>query len=114
MVDYRRGDELWEEWNGDELPQEFPESVVYYTNGHVDAYLDDFVLGGLASRIQRDGIVDTLGQAYRIVLDSSVTAQGYRSASEMDPVFLHFRDEDPQYDDEVIETTWVEIRLDER
>ena len=63
--DLRVGQELWLEWDGIWSP-EMDDSILYYTIDHVD--LDnDLVKRALASVLQRDGIFDSLGDAFKAI-----------------------------------------------
>jgi len=68
MKDRRPGESLWLEWDDDE-------SVTYFTHGHVDLS-DSVVRRALASALQRDGVVDSLGQGFKAV-EAAETALGY-------------------------------------
>jgi hypothetical protein len=59
----RRGESLWSLWFGDLSRLGF-ERDTFYTVGHVDIE-HEVVRRALASTIQREGIADTLGEAYR-------------------------------------------------
>lgn len=63
----RKGDFLWYEW----VDGGFEDDAVlwYYTFDHVDVS-HPVVTRALASALQRDGVVDTLGQGYKVVEDS--------------------------------------------
>lgn len=66
MIVSRAGEALWSEWSGEGyVPKGFPKSV-FYTEEHVS--LDnEIVKRALASSIQRSGITDSLGQAYKVI-----------------------------------------------
>lgn len=68
--DLRVGQELWLEWEGLWSP-ELGDSILYYTIDHVDIE-NDLVKRALASVLQRDGIFDSLGDAFKAI-DSGVS-----------------------------------------
>lgn len=64
MKDHRHGDQLWLEWDGDDL--ESATDIQYYTVDHVS--LDEEVVRrALASTLQRDGIADSLADGFRLL-----------------------------------------------
>lgn len=63
--DLRLGQELWLEWEGYWEP-ELEDSILYYTVDHVDVD-NDLVKRALASVLQRDGIYDGLGDAFKAI-----------------------------------------------
>jgi len=76
-MDFSRASEhLWAEWTGYGYEQTGYKSVSYFTLGHVDLH-NAVVVGGLASALQRDGLVDTLGQGKNAIEVSSITAHGF-------------------------------------
>ena len=112
MKDSRKGEGLWVEWSGDGYPVSGPSSIVFYTNEHVDLDID-VVKRALASSLQRDGVVQSLGDGYRAI-DSSIITHGYSGRVD-DEIFDSFCNlEGKTFSgsevDMVYETTWVEIR----
>jgi hypothetical protein len=113
MKDSRKGESLWFEWDGYSYPNKFEDSsIVYFTYDHVD--LDhEVVRRALASSIQRDGIVSSLGEAFKLI-DSGNISQGY--AGEVNGNYhLTFCQHDGSTNsgDEVAEilyVTFVEVR----
>lgn len=107
----RKGESLWHEWAGEGYYLSSPFSVAFYTIEHVDLDLD-IVRRALASAIQRDGLVDSLGQAFALI-EKSTISQGY--AGELDgDLDLTFCDADGEtyYGDHVAmpdPITWVEV-----
>lgn len=66
MKDSRIGQSLWSIWEGFGYEEQINNSVVYYTEDHVD--LDhEVVRKALASSIQRDGIVYSLSQGFQAI-----------------------------------------------
>ena len=63
--DLRLGQELWLEWDGYWSP-EMEDSILYYTIDHVDVD-NDLVKRALASVLQRDGLYDSLGDAFKAI-----------------------------------------------
>lgn len=106
----RKGESLWQEWDGEALEPVDPADIVFFTIEHVD--LDhEVVRRALASLIQRSGIVDSLGDAYR-VLGYAVINHGY--AGLIDENILSLCDEKGEtYLGELVALTlpitWVEV-----
>lgn len=63
MKDVRKGQSLWQLWDGYEQDNS---GLLYYTEDHVSLD-EDVVKRALASSIQRDGIVSSLGESFRIL-----------------------------------------------
>ena len=63
--DLRLGQELWLEWEGDWSP-EMDDTMLYYTVDHVDVE-NELVKRALASVLQRDGVYDSLGDAFKAI-----------------------------------------------
>lgn len=72
----RAAEHLWTEWTGYGYNPMGYKSVTYFTLSHVDIK-NTVVLGGLASSLQRDGLVDSLWGGKNAVEVSSITAYGY-------------------------------------
>lgn len=107
----RSGELLWSEWEGSGFSQSDVSNVVFYTHGHVDV-AHDVVLRALASAIQREGIVDSLGHAFKVIKPFSAVL-GYSGDIEggLDTAVCD-ADGETYYGelvDEVIPTTWVEV-----
>lgn len=79
MKHARRGETLWSEWTGELYEKLNYDTVVFYTVEHVDIE-NEVVRRALASAIQREGIADSLGGAFRL-LDVAVPA--YLHAGEV-------------------------------
>jgi hypothetical protein len=79
MKDSRIGELLWSEWTGSGYEATLPDSdFSFFTEGHIDI-TNELVKRALASAIQRDGSVDSLGQAFKLVeqCESIFTYAGY-------------------------------------
>ena len=68
MKDSRIGETLWSEWDGANYQPLEQNSMVFYTEEHVDLS-NDLIRRALASTIQRDGHTDSLSQAF-LTLDT--------------------------------------------
>jgi hypothetical protein len=66
MRDKRTGECLWFEWSGDGFNTSRPSSIIFFTYDHVDLDID-LIKRALASALQRDGIVISLGEGYKAV-----------------------------------------------
>lgn len=107
----RKGESLWSEWTGEGYTRRVYHSVVYYTVGHVS--IDhEVVLRALASAVQRDGIADGLGQAYKQIHENT---QSFGWAGEIDgsyEISVCADNGETEYGDivdEVLPITWVEV-----
>lgn len=72
MRDSRRGECLWQEWIGDGLEPDQPDSVIFYTEEHVDLE-HEVVRRALASALQRDGVAVTLGDGYKAIERAAIS-----------------------------------------
>lgn len=63
--DLRLGQELWLEWEGS-WSSEMEDALLYYTIDHVDIE-NELVKRALASVLQRDGVYDGLGDAFKAI-----------------------------------------------
>lgn len=64
MKDNRQGDQLWLEWEGNNLDS--ATDIQYYTVEHVS--LDEEVVRrALASTLQRDGLADSLADGFKLL-----------------------------------------------
>ena len=112
MKDSRVGEALWSEWFGDGYNKGIIDSIVFYTEGHVDIH-NEIVRRALASAIQRDGTTDSLGEAFRLLDGTVKVCLGYAgfvggefelTQCEQDGMTLH-----EDYAESVIPITWVEV-----
>lgn len=69
--DLRVGQELWLEWYGN-WSSDFQNTILYYTIEHVDIE-NELVKRALASVLQRDGVYDGLGDAFKAIDKGSVS-----------------------------------------
>lgn len=111
MKDSRIGECLWVEWSGEGFVPSRPSSIVFYTHDHVDLDID-VVKRALASALQRDGVVASLGEGYKGVESGRIT-YGYSGYVDGE-VYLTQSDVNGEtyYGNQVdltLETTWVEI-----
>lgn len=107
----RKGESLWFEWIGEGFTLTSPLSVLYYTIEHVD--IDhEVVRRALASAVQRDGLVDSLGQAYAILEEAHGT-HGYAGELDGEMDLAVCRENGETYYGDIIEEplpiTWVEV-----
>ena len=68
--DSRIGETLWSEWSGDHFSSG-GSSIFFFTEDHITLE-HDVIVRALASALQRDGVVDSLGQGYRAAESASV------------------------------------------
>ena len=107
----RRGETLWQEWDGSGYSPADATAVVFSTTGHVDIS-SDVVLRALASAVQREGIVDSLSQAFKAI--RPFTAKFGYSGDIDGGLEIAVCDENGEtyYGetvDEILPTTWVEV-----
>lgn len=112
MKDSRKGECLWIEWSGEGYIPSRPSSIIFYTHDHVDLDID-VVKRALASSLQRDGFVVSLGDGYKSV-ETSPIVYGFSGHVDTE-IYLAACDESGETNygdivDEVFETTWVEIQ----
>lgn len=113
MKDSRVGELLWKEWTGDGFDPHFDESIVFFTDEHVDLE-NELIRRALASALQRDGISVSLANGFQSLESARITV-GY--AGEVDgDIDLSVCDEageTPYGDsvDQVTPITWVEVTL---
>jgi hypothetical protein len=80
----RAAEELWFEWDGNGFNSSGYKSVVYFTYDHVDME-NSICLGGLASSLQRDGLVDSLFDGRSAIQKSSVFYHGFAGTVDDNP-----------------------------
>lgn len=111
MKDKRLGQELWLEWMGSGylLTKENP--AIYYTIDHIDLE-NELIRKALASAIQRDGIYDSLGDAFKAI-DVGVVYSGWAGVLEEEfDLFVCTELGETEYGDileNVQPVTWVEL-----
>lgn len=111
VKDYRKGESLWYEWPDDSLKEG---KIFYYTVGHIDVD-HPVILRALASAIQRDGLVDSLGQGYSAAESSTVTyVYGGYLPEDREIIFCNKYGETMYGDfvDEVFQLTLVELDVE--
>lgn len=111
MRDIRHGEHLWQSWEGEGYFFESNFEIIYFTLGEVD-YDNDLVRRALASSLQRDGVVDSLSDGFKIIEDS-VPSLGFVGflPGETEYVVCD-SDGETEYGDtvvEVINATWIGI-----
>ena len=113
MKDSRIGETLWSEWDGSNYQPLDPQSMVFYTEEHVDLS-NDLIRRALASTIQRDGHTDSLSQAFS-TLDICSYEYGYVGVIDGEPEFTACDINGMTiYEDtveKVIPVTWVNINV---
>lgn len=79
----RSAEQLWSEWSGAGYEPSAYKSVSYFTYSHVSLE-HPTVIGGLASALQRDGLVDSLGEGRKAIEMASFVAHGYAGTIDED------------------------------
>lgn len=109
--DSRIGESLWQEWTGDGYEPAGYEAIVFFTETHVDVE-HEVVRRALASALQRDGSVSSLGQAFAALEDATVT-HGHAGEIEGSRDLTLCDEQGDTRDGECVDTvlaiTWVEI-----
>jgi hypothetical protein len=111
--DSRIGETLWREWSGDQ-DSSGSSSIFFFTETHI-ALDHDVVARALASALQRDGIVDSLGLGYRAVESGTVSHLYAGTLDEDDELTLCSKDGETFYGDfvnDILEITMVEIYVE--
>lgn len=100
MKDSRIGQILWSSWEGSGYTANIYNSIIYYTEDHVDVE-HEVVRRALASCIQRDGVVFSLSQGFQAI-DGAVVTQAWVGSLDGNP-HLELCDESG--------LTWDEVKL---
>ena len=82
MQHKRLGEGLWSEWSGDGFPYENPDDLVYVTEGRLD-HDSEIARRALAYALQRDGVIETLGEAYKAV-ETGIWTEGFAGQLDED------------------------------
>lgn len=114
MKDSRKGEALWSEWDGYDFPYTRGDlSLVFYTEEHVDVD-HEVVKRALASTIQRDGLTDSLSEAFKLVDGGSIT-HGWAGfvGGDIHPTFCDEDGNSPLGDliEGIKEITFVEVTI---
>lgn len=113
MKDSRIGETLWSEWQGEGHRPEGSSLLTFFTETHVD--IDhDLIKRALASAIQREGVVDSLGEAYRSVENSKVHHLVAGKLDESDELHICDLSGETFYGDvvdSIIEITLVDLNV---
>lgn len=111
MKDSRAGETLWREWVGEGYLQTKDPATVFFTIEHVDVE-HEVVRRALASALQRDGSVISLGQGFSVIDDAQIVI-GYAGEieGERELTVCDEHGETPYGDtvDKVLPITWVEL-----
>jgi hypothetical protein len=100
----RAAQELWFEWTGEGFNSSGYKSVVYFTYDHVDMN-NSICLGGLASSLQRDGLVDSLSDGRNAIEKSSVFYHGFAGAVDESPELTICNEHGETFYGDSVETT---------
>ena len=109
MKDSRIGESLWFLWD---IEEPTDGSILFYTEEHVDIE-HEIVRKALASSLQREGIVDSLGYAFKL-LDQAEVMHGYSGLSPLGdqsgyPCNEYGETVDGYMLDLVVPATWVKV-----
>ena len=109
--DSRIGESLWFIWDGDSKEPFHEDSIVFYTEEHVDIE-EDVVRKALASSIQREGISDSLSGGFMLIASgaSGHSYAGYSLDYETQAICnSNGYSESGLFFSQVGPITWVEI-----
>jgi hypothetical protein len=79
--DSRIGESLWFIWDGLDYDFSSTDSVVFYTEGHINIE-EEVVRKALASSIQREGIASSLSQGFSMIA-SGISSQLHAGYSDL-------------------------------
>lgn len=112
MRDPRTGQALWSIWSGKDYEPATNPDFIFGTVTHVDLE-NEIVRRGLASAIQREGLVFTLGNGFKSI-DSATIVQGYAGYVDGDDELSKCDENgETKYGDAVeaaVPYTWVELK----
>ena len=112
MRDSRAGQSLWSLWSGEGYEPTTPSEYIFYTDAHVDVE-NEVVRRALASAIQREGLVFSLGNGYGSI-DTATVIEGYCGYLPLErELIVCDKDGYTPYGDKVdslVHTTWVELQ----
>ena len=110
----RKGETLWQEWTGNGYTESAGITVVFYTEEHVSLN-EPVVMRALASALQREGMVDSLSDAYSSLERWCLFSTGHIGLISGEREFSICSDTgETFYGDvveEVIPATFVEVNL---
>lgn len=111
VQDSRKGELLWKEWTGEGYEPFLEDSVVFFTDEHVDLE-NELIRRALASALQRDGVSVSLGDGFKAI-DGATISHGHAGEvdGELDLTVCDEEGETREGDlvDEIFEVTWVEV-----
>jgi hypothetical protein len=109
--DSRIGESLWFIWDGEGHKVSSDESILFYTEEHIDIE-EDVVRKALASSIQREGISDSLSGGFSLIA-SGLTGHDYAGYSLVsEKQYICNSDGISESEEQltgVVPITWVEI-----
>jgi hypothetical protein len=112
VKDSRAGEALWSEWTGHLHSPASEDSIIFYTISHIDVS-NEIVKRALASALQRDGVVDSLGEGFRKVEDGCMSYYGHSGYvdgdTELTSCDMYGETDYGDIVDEVFPITWIEI-----
>jgi hypothetical protein len=112
VKDSRAGESLWSDWTGHLHSPASEDSIIFYTIGHVDVS-NEIVKRALASALQRDGAVDSLGEGFRKVENGYMSYYGHcgyiDGDTELTSCDMYGETDYGDIVDEVFPITWIEI-----
>jgi hypothetical protein len=114
VKDSRAGETLWSEWDGRLHFPSSENSILFYTIGHVDIS-NEIVKRALSSALQREGLVDSLGEGFRSVENAIMSFYGHcgyvDSDTELTSCDMYGETDYGDIVDEIFPVTWIEISV---
>jgi hypothetical protein len=111
VKDIRHGEHLWFQWSGSDYFSENDSELIFCTIGHIDMD-NEIVRRALASVLQRDGVVDSLGDGFRFLEDRDIHAGWAGILPDENEYTYCDEDGETQYGDSIEkpeEFTWIEF-----
>jgi hypothetical protein len=111
--DSRIGETLWSEWSGTGYEPVSGSPIVFYTEDHIDLE-PELIRRALASALQRDGTVTTLGEGFRAAESGTIVSGFAGFVDEEDEMTVCDANGETFYGDSVktlFNITWVEIHV---
>lgn len=100
----------WLMWEGGEFPRKLhSDSVILFISEHLYLDTDEVAKKSLARQLQREGLVESLGEAYTMINSGIETRAGYyyEDGDELFPVYAEYDDIELEYDATFVEVPYV-------
>lgn len=101
---------VWLIWEGDSFPRKFgSDSLIFYLSEHIYLDSDDIARKSLAKQLQREGVVDSLSESYKLIDISWASRAGfyYEDGDDRFPIYCDESDENYEWDATFIEVPYA-------